>query len=82
MTSSMVNTLRIIDSTHERSVSLKSVCTCLQKERDLGGDGRGEGVLFVFLKIKEKPKSLNNDGNQETTNFFLFIPFLKTPTSF
>ena len=44
MTSSMVNTLRIIDSTHGQSVSLKGVCTCLQKEKDLGRDGRGEGV--------------------------------------
>ena len=59
MTSLMVNTLRIIDSTHGQSVSLKSGCTCLQKEGDLGGDGRGEGVLFVFfLKIKDKPKCL------------------------
>ena len=35
----------------ETPVSLKSVCTCLQKERDLGGDGRGEDVYFVCLFV-------------------------------
>ena len=78
MISSMVNTLRIIDSTHGQSVSLKSVCTCLQKEKDLGGDGRGEGVLFVFSQNKRETQKSKSRGYLVA---FLFIPFLKTPTS-
>ena len=59
MTSSMVNTLRI--RFNSRTVSFfKKRLHLSAKKKDLGGDGRGEGVLFVcfFLKLKEKPKCL------------------------
>ena len=79
MTSLMVNTLRIIDSTHGQSVSLKSGCTCLQKEWDLGGDGRGEGVLFVFFSQNKRETKMSNLRNYSIA--FLFLPFLKTTTS-
>ena len=43
MTSSTTNTLR--NRFNSLRVSFfKSVCICLQKEKDLGGNVRGEGV--------------------------------------
>ena len=50
MTFSMVNTLRIIDSTHERSVSLKSVCTCLQKREIWVETGEERACCLFFSK--------------------------------
>ena len=55
-TFSMANILRISFSlgfiTWE-SVSLKHVCTCLQKEKDLGGEGRLNGGRLVRFSQKK-----------------------------
>ena len=51
MTSSTTNTLRIIIKlTESRSVSLKSVCTCLEKEKDLVETGEERACSLFFSK--------------------------------
>ena len=45
---------------------LRGLDSTQKKEKDMGGDNRGEGA-YCFLKIKEKPTSLINDVNQGTT---------------
>ena len=51
MTSSTTNTLRItIKLTESRSVSLKSVCTRLQKEKDLVETGEERACSLFFSK--------------------------------
>ena len=75
MTSLTTNTLRItIKLTESRSVSLKSVCTCLEKEKDLVETGEERGCSFFFLKINEKPKWLMM-LIKELLNGFLIYPF-------
>ena len=51
MTSSTTNTLRItIKLTESRSVALKSVCTCLEKEKDLVEKGDEKACSLFFSK--------------------------------
>ena len=56
MSSSTANASRI--RFNSESVSLKSIRTSLQKEKDLGGDNKGEGA-YCFSQNKGETNKFN-----------------------
>ena len=80
MTSSMVNTLRIRFNSRTVSFFKKAFAPVCKKEGSGWRRERRGRVVCLFFSQNKRETKMSNLRNYLIA--FLFIPFLKTPTSF